>query len=196
MLFLLLSTPNERQNVLGFPDYKSFHDELRDQAQEEEHLLFRGGIELDDQHKVSSICWCSKSLKVINGSALKAFRALKSLYLSNNNLSGVIDVSFLPSSLERVWMNNNEIKGINLSALQSHCPYLKHLKMDNNELSHSLDLKALPLYLETLNLSANSLHGLIVFDCLTLPKTLNSLDLRWNAGLRFCGPTPLVVHAD
>ncbi|GMI81332.1 pollen receptor like kinase 3 [Hibiscus trionum] len=88
--------------------------------------------------------------------------ALKSLYLSHNQLRGEIPSEYFAPmrSLKKVWLNDNKFTGhIPESVMQ--LPRLSELHLEGNHFSGSIPPLKFPTVLTSLNLSLNHLEGRI-----------------------------------
>lgn len=112
-------------------------------------------------------------------SASSTSSALKSLNLSTNKLSGVLNSSFITSlvALSSLSLANNQLVGI--STTTQWPSSLQALDLSHNRILNSLSQIVFPSYLTILDLSYNSLSG-------TVPCSLSSislLDVRGNSRL-------------
>ena len=196
LIVRILDDPLQTAMMTGFIGLDSFDERMRNQTEKEQYLLFRAGIGLNADWSLSSIGWSHKEIESVNWRVLGAAQSLKTLCLDHNALCGSLHLSVLPPSMETLWLQNNKLCGVNMSSLMDYLSRLKRLMLEYNNLSNILDLESLPSSLEELDLNGNRLRGLLDFDGLTLPETLQSLDLRWNADLLFIGQRPSMVLTD
>ena len=103
--------------------------------------------------------------------------AIKKFDVSGNQLTGTLDISNLPATLDGLWAYNNQFYGkINLLSLPSG---LRTIDLHGNNLTGSLDFTSLPDSMVSLRLQGNHFQGEIDFQF--LPKGLKKLDLSGNS---------------
>jgi Leucine-rich repeat (LRR) protein len=111
-------------------------------------------------------------------------QSLQLLHLGSNQLSGDVNLAQLPQSLRELWLYNNQLSGVcNLTQLPQS---LQTLRLDSNQLSGTVDLTLLPQSLQQLDLCYNLLSGTV--DLTQLPQSLQEL---WLGDNQLSGPVDL-----
>eukprot|EP01084_Bolivina_argentea_P250256 419227_1 len=135
------------------------------------------GIICDQYGKISSISLESSDLTgSLDLSKLSSMSSLTQFEVPNNKLTGIIDLTLFPQSLEYITCIGNAFSGsVNLTTLPSS---LRSLSLACNQLTGTPDLTKLSASITSLSLSHNLFTGSL--DLTTLPSTLDSLHLSDN----------------
>ncbi|WVZ82136.1 hypothetical protein U9M48_029434, partial [Paspalum notatum var. saurae] len=110
-------------------------------------------------------------------------KALKSMYLSNNQFSGAIPDDFFAnlSHLKKLWLNDNQLSGP-IPASISHATSLLELHLDRNAFTGELPPEPPPA-LKSFNVSGNDLEGVV-------PEAFRKFDAGRFAGNEYLCYTP------
>ena len=133
------------------------------------------GVACDEEQKVTTINWKGKGLAgVLNVRYLP--QTIEKFSVENNALRGFIPLGELPHSIEELHMQNNEYAGS--VALPALPPNIRIVDLSFNALSGEIDITQLPDSLTKLNLSHNKLTGGV--DLHFLPKGICVINLAEN----------------
>ena len=196
LLFCLVPDTIESFNVFKSATFEAFHS-LHARFDDKVNYLSIAGVEVDAKTgTVHSINWSRRNLTRVRWGYLRRLRSLKFLYLNDNALSGPVNASAFPPSLEELWLSKNQISHFDVSSLSTALPNLRYLRLDWNRIAEALDLSALPLQLHRLDLSHNSFSGVLDFGLLRVPNSLRWADLRSNPALHYKGPHKSILKCN
>lgn len=178
-IFNVLLHDDIRKRVLGFRNYEEMHKNYP-RIHHKTSYLEKHGIKFDDE-EISLLTWTGYELKTtdIDWECLAKFKALRSLDLSMNQLSGVLDDIVFPPSLHHLVLRDNQLCGrpsqISCIALKKLPRELEVLWLHRNKFHGPVRFNDLPRGIKNVNMGQNKLYGHI--DCSALPATLEKLCL-------------------
>ena len=137
-LFRIFTSVHDCQLFLGFPNYVPFCNKETYASHLELH-----DVTFNADGSVRCLRWISKKLsRPVNWLAFKSLASLRMLTFSRCRLRGHFDVSFMPKSLEGLWLSSNRISSVNLQNLKHSVPRLQSLSLDSNCIWQSLNIKS------------------------------------------------------